>query len=70
MRSKMMPRPDSEEFNEWFAEAYGEYENSKQSAILNERIRPAEQGIFEWLLEDADLICETDRELKAAGFGW
>jgi len=70
MHNKIMPHPDSEEFDEWFSEAYGEYENSKQSAILNERIRLAEQGIFEWLLEDADLIRETDKELKVAGFGW
>jgi hypothetical protein len=66
----MIPRPDSEEFDEWFAEAYEEYKNSKPHVVLNERIRPPGQDIFEWLLEDKELICETDRELRAAGFGW
>jgi hypothetical protein len=70
MHHKMIPHPDSEEFNEWFSEAYGEYVNSKSPTVENERIRPPGQDIFEWLLEDVDLIRETDNELKAAGFGW
>ena len=49
-------------------EAYGRYANSKPPAVQNERMRPEGQDIFDWLLEDKELIYETDRELKAAGF--
>jgi hypothetical protein len=55
---KMMPNPDSEEFN------------SKPSVVQNERIRPEGQDIFEWLMEDKELIHETDRDLKKAGLRW
>ena len=70
MNYQPMPHPDSEEFDKWFSEAYEEYKNSASPSVKNERIRPEGQDIFEWLLEDKELIYETDRELKAAGFGW
>jgi len=49
------------------SEAYEKYANSKPSIVHNERIRPEGQDIFNWLLEDKELIYETDREIRAAG---
>jgi hypothetical protein len=67
---KMMPNPDSEEFEDWVSEAYDGYKNSKPSVVQNERIRPEGQDIFEWLMEDKELIYKTDRDLKKAGLWW
>jgi hypothetical protein len=50
------------------SEAYKEYAKSKPSVVENERIRPEGQDIFDWLLEDEDLIYETDKALAKAGF--
>jgi hypothetical protein len=50
------------------SEAYKEYAKSKPSVVENERMRPEGQDIFDWLLEDKDLIHETDEALAKAGF--
>jgi len=52
------------------SEAYKRYVSSKPSTVQNERIRPDGQDIFDWLLEDKELIHQTDRDLRAAGFEW
>ena len=51
-------------------EAYEKYLVSKPYSVENERLRPKGQDIFEWLLEDKDLIHETDRDLRKAGIEW
>ena len=52
------------------SEAYEKYANSVSSTVKNERIRPEGQSIFDWLLEDKELIYETDRDIRKAGFEW
>jgi hypothetical protein len=52
------------------SEAYKRYAKSKPSIVQNERMRPEGQDIFDWLLEDEELIYQTDRELRKAGFAW
>jgi hypothetical protein len=52
------------------SEAYERYASSVPSTVKNERIRPEGQSIFDWLLEDKELIYETDRDIRKAGFEW
>ena len=52
------------------SEAYERYAKSKPSIVHNERIRPENQDIFDWLLEDKKLIYQTDKALRKAGFAW
>jgi len=40
------------------------------SAVKNERTRPEGQSIFDWLLEDKELIHETDKDIRLAGYKW
>jgi hypothetical protein len=65
-----IPEPDSEEFNKWLDGVCEEYKNADLSIVQNERMRPEGQDIFDWLMEDKELIYETDRAIRAAGFQW
>jgi len=49
--------------------AYEEYVRS-DSTIKNKRIRPEGVNVFDWLMEDKEIIMETDEEMKAAGLVW
>jgi hypothetical protein len=52
-------------------EAYQKYSTStKTYDVENTRTRPPNQDIFDWLLEDKELIHETDRDLREAGVEW
>jgi len=62
--------PGSEKFNKWMDDVCEEYKNAELSIVQNERIRPEGQDFFDWLLEDKELIYETDRAIRAAGFEW
>ncbi|MDR2732000.1 MAG: hypothetical protein LBB36_02145 [Fibromonadaceae bacterium] len=50
--------------------AYKRYAASDSSGIDNKRIRPEGQSVFDWLLEDKELIHETDRDIREAGYEW
>jgi len=65
-----LPKPGSEEFKRRMHEAYEGYVNSKPSIVQNERIRPANQEFFEWLMEDKEGLEATDRLFKEAGIEW
>jgi len=65
-----VPKPGSEEFKRRMHEAYEEYANSKPSIVQNERIRPANQEFFEWLMADKQSLEDTNQLFKEAGIEW
>jgi len=50
--------------------AYERYANAKPSVIENSRIRPADQDLFDWLMEDKESMRLADEMIKEAGFAW
>jgi hypothetical protein len=70
MDYQQIPEPGSEGFDKWIDCVCKEYRNAKPSIVENERTRPEGQDIFDWLLEDKEIIYETDRDIRAAGFQW
>jgi hypothetical protein len=70
MNYQPIPDPGSEEFEKWIDGVCEGYENAKPSIVLNERKRPKDQDIFDWLMEDKELVHETDRAIREAGFSW
>jgi hypothetical protein len=70
MEYQPIPEPGSDEFKSRIKTSYQKYVNSKAPNVENERIRPSEQEFFDWLLEDKELIYETDKAIREAGFEW
>jgi len=65
-----LPKPGSKEMEELLADMYESYVNAKPSLVQNERIRPADQDFFDWLMEDKQSLEDTNKLFKDAGIEW
>jgi len=65
-----LPKPGSPEMEEFLKDMYESYISQKPSLVQNERIRPAEQDFFDWLMEDKEGLEATNRLFKEAGIEW
>ncbi|MDR2555063.1 MAG: hypothetical protein LBC64_06495 [Fibromonadaceae bacterium] len=65
-----LPKPGSKEMDEVLDSMCESYANCKPSIVQNERIRPAGQDFFEWLMADKQSLKDTNELFKEAGIEW
>ena len=65
-----LPKPGSPEMKEFLDAVWESYVETKPSLVQNERIRPADQDFFDWLMEDKEGLEATNRLFKEAGIEW
>ena len=65
-----LPKPGTPEMEELLDAVCESYANLKPSLVQNERIRPADQDFFDWLMEDKQSLEDTNELFREAGIEW
>jgi len=65
-----LPKPGSKEMDELLDAMCKSYAEYKPSIVQNERIRPADQDFFDWLMADKQSLEDTNQLFKEAGVEW
>jgi hypothetical protein len=65
-----LPKPGTKEMEQLLDAMCESYASYKPSIVLNERIRPADQEFFDWLMEDKESLEATNKLFKEAGIEW
>jgi len=65
-----VPKPGSREMDSFLDAICESYANYKPSIVQNERIRPADQDFFDWLMEDKQSLEDTNELFREAGIEW
>jgi len=65
-----VPKPGSKEMDAFLDAICESYASYKPSIVQNERIRPADQDFFDWLMEDKQSLEDTNELFREAGVEW
>jgi len=65
-----LPKPGSKEMEVFLDAVWESYVNAKPSLVQNERIRPADQEFFDWVMDEKESLEATNKLFKDAGIEW